>query len=225
MNQVPQVRVSQPGDFIIYVDEREKKPRSKLQRIYGKFIEFKTLPHGDYACSLGCCGFERKEGDFTLSNIHQIKTQLFELKKAFQSSYLVVCLEEKKWLNDERYAEKLGFLSRLAQIGFVPKWEPDHIRMFDWIYGVIKKNHDGKYVGDYEFSSVRRIKNKDRSKHILLSLPNVGPKMAERILDLFGSVGEFVRAEPEKWMEIEGMGPKTRDQILDALWKGGDHDD
>ena len=224
MAELDETLVFPGGKFKVYVDEREKLPRKRLEAHYRDYIEFKTLQHGDYVCSMGCCGFERKQKDFSLDKIHQIKTQLFELRQAFRNSYLVVNLDQKAWLCDERYTEKNGWLCRLAQLGFEPHWEPDYIRMFDWIYGVIKKNHDGKYVGDYTFSSIRHVKRSDVSKNILCSMPAIGPEMATRILDHFGSVGEFVRADPKDWLTVKGLGKKSVETILDSLWKGPDHD-
>lgn len=66
-----------------------------------------------------------------------------------------------------------------------------------------------------------RVTSKDYAKHLLTSLPGVGPGLAERILSHFGGV-------PLRWdtdviglMEVDGIGKKKAEMLMKVL-EGGE---
>lgn len=56
-----------------------------------------------------------------------------------------------------------------------------------------------------------------RQLHILQGLPNVGPLLAKRLLEYFGSVRKVMQADIESLYEIEGIGKNKADEIRRIL--------
>lgn len=200
----------------LLVDLREKATVQAVNA-YHEHIEWTTLVAGDFACSCGCAGWERKEDD--LDNMGGVLTQINELKQYYPNAYLMVTRKNSNWVNDGRYAPRLNFIASCTVRGLPIHWCHSYSYMLDLIHAIIRKLHDGKYRGDGEFSTVRHVKKKDQSLNVLTSLPGIGRGKAEAILKEFGSVGDFLDAEPSDWTCIPGIGIKTCDLILDALYR------
>jgi ERCC4-type nuclease len=64
----------------------------------------------------------------------------------------------------------------------------------------------------------RRPQGRRRAQlHVLQGLPGVGPRKAERLLAVFGSVEAVMAARPEELRQIEGIGASTADAIRWAV--------
>jgi ERCC4-type nuclease len=67
------------------------------------------------------------------------------------------------------------------------------------------------------------IRPKGRRKlqlHLLQGLPRVGPDLAERLLDAFGSVEGVMEADVEELLLVEGIGRRTASRIRWAVSEG-----
>lgn len=230
----------------LLVDKREKDPKLLQALDQLKYPwEQATLEIGDYACADLCCAWERKESDFQIGQIESINRQLANMQVACDNVYLVVNLNAMDWLmpqfdwscpkcrfpcgrsiqcikcgeENASYNTRMGFIRSLSARGLTPHWLPNHLVMLHWIVGTIYKNHDTKYRGPGAYRNIRKVTHKDVAKNILLSLPGIGPKMADTIMEEFSSPGEFLIADPKEWMKLKGFGKGTRDKVLDAFWK------
>jgi DNA excision repair protein ERCC-4 len=58
---------------------------------------------------------------------------------------------------------------------------------------------------------------KSRQLYILQGLPKVGPTVAKRLLDRFGSVSNVMNACVEDLMEVEGIGRVSAERIREVL--------
>ncbi len=205
----------------LIADIREKDPMPTLRR-YPKKIEFRTLETGDYACSAGCCGFERKALDF--DNYSRTLMQLNELVQDYKNPHLIVNMQNPSvWLEASgahMYPMRVGYYASLIRRQLIPIIVWDHLHMIDLMYAVINKYHDGKVRGEPgEFHSVRRYTDKDQAVHVLMGFPGISRGRAEMILKEFGSVGNFLRADRKTMQSIHGIGPKTVNSVLDVMWK------
>jgi DNA excision repair protein ERCC-4 len=66
---------------------------------------------------------------------------------------------------------------------------------------------------------------KSRQLYILQGFPQVGPTVAKRFLEHFGSVSKMMQASIEELMRVEGMGKDSAKKIrdfLDAEWNTSD---
>lgn len=203
----------------LIVDIREKATKKAL-KLYPRKIEFKQLVTGDYACSDGCCLFERKENDFDEEGFYKLLQQINEMQHSPYSKniHLVVNKNLDEWLSEGNYAIRKGLISSLwGPRSIPPLFIKNHFKMIDLIYETILKNHDNKLRGTGEFLATRRVSHKDKAYHILLSLPGIGKIQAERILEEFGSVMNFLQADEKDIMKVKGIGKKTTQNILDIL--------
>jgi comEA protein len=69
-------------------------------------------------------------------------------------------------------------------------------------------------------ASKTRININTASASELESLPRIGPKVAQRIVDFRTKNGNFKKVE--EIMKIQGIGEKVFDQIKDLITVGGD---
>lgn len=61
---------------------------------------------------------------------------------------------------------------------------------------------------------------RNRQVHILQGLPYVGPKLAVRLLDRFGSVEQVISAPDNQLMEVDGVGQKIARTIKEVVSAG-----
>ena len=233
----------------LIVDKREKAPGLLLALKQLKYKwEWGTLEAGDYACSDGDCGTERKDSDFTLGQIDSMNRQLANLQTVYENSYLIVNINSDQWLAPDKdwicptchksagraiqcmycggenptYLKKLGYINSLNARGLTPQWIPNYLTMLHTIIGTMFKNHDGKFRGPGAYHPIRQVSHKDQVMNTMISLPGVGPKLAKEILKHYESFGEFINGKPKDWLKIKGMGKKTVENILNAFWKGSE---
>ena len=60
-------------------------------------------------------------------------------------------------------------------------------------------------------------RKKNRQRFILQSLPQVGPKLAKRLLDHFDNIQAIFTASAEELSKIEGIGQEKARKIRDVL--------
>jgi DNA excision repair protein ERCC-4 len=53
--------------------------------------------------------------------------------------------------------------------------------------------------------------------YLLQGLPQVGPMLAKRLIEHFGSVSKIINASTEELMEVEGIGTSIAAKIRDVL--------
>lgn len=188
-----------------------------IKRFEGN-IELRQLEVGDYACSQGCCGWERKEQD--IYNLQRTLMQVTELKRAYKNAYLVVNISEDTFSKSTRVNKfaKIGFMASLNAQHITPLFITNYYRMLHIMHRTILKNHDGKRRDYGSFNHVRHITVKDSKLNVLTSLPGVGQDKAKLILKTFGNLYSFFNATPEEIQKLPGFGPKSTKKIIDCLY-------
>jgi len=206
------VVMSEP--FLIY-DSREKKPKAAIGM--RKMIR-QTLPVGDYRCSCGCFGIERKESD--LDNLKQVLTQINEMGTVYDNSFLIANRSAEEFLNPHQkfYAARCAFIASLMVRGVTPLFVKDHNVMLDIIQNLQRKMHDNKVRGDGEFIHARHVTKKDKKLNILTSLPGISITKAKLILEHFESPIHFLTASKEDVLKLDGFGEKTWTNIQEVLY-------
>ncbi|NCD35320.1 MAG: nuclease [Spartobacteria bacterium] len=71
--------------------------------------------------------------------------------------------------------------------------------------------------GGIKRAGYRPKTKKKRQLFILQGLPGVGPERAERLLDHYGSVAGVMSASVNQLSQLDGMGRKTAERIVDAV--------
>ncbi len=203
----------------ITVDTREQN-NAVVRSLAKKNIKINTsqLSIGDYIVSEDIA-VERKSVDDFLDSL--VDGRLFSQAKSLKGNYQrpVILLEgeglyEKRNINDKAI---YGALTSLACDFNLP----------------IISTKDGNETASLLYSMVSRKKNKSRSssvrkekksmstydtkKFILEGLPSISGKLADRLLEHFGSVRAVFMADKEELQQIKGIGPETADKIISII--------
>lgn len=84
-----------------------------------------------------------------------------------------------------------------------------------------KEEHEHKSMVESRlkpFSTQRRgLSLKEQKVRVMMSILGIGPEMARRLLDVYGSVSAVASASSNGLAAIPGIGDKTAKQIKDVL--------
>ncbi|MFW6375538.1 MAG: DEAD/DEAH box helicase [Thermoplasmatota archaeon] len=203
----------------ITVDTREQNS-AVVRDLAKKKVKINTsqLSVGDYIISEDTA-VERKSIDDFLESLTdgRLFSQAKSLKGSYQRPIMILegeGLYEKRNISDEAI---YGALSSLA---------------CDFNLPIISVK-DGSETASLLYSMVKRKKNKDRStsvrkdkrsmstydtkKFILEGLPSISGKLAERLLDHFGSVRAVFTADKKELQQVKGIGPDTAEKIISVI--------
>ncbi len=213
----------------VYADEREKRSGVPeiLHKKYGIIVTYKNLPVADYVVS-DRVGIERKSvSDFLKSLADgRLFDQAKRLKEAFAKPFIIV---EGKWDYVAR-AERTSKAASSALASLVYDFgigviyaltKEDTARVIRFLaereQGERKRYVPVKAQGKPPLSDVRQWQ-----LFLVQCLPGVGPKLAERLLERFGSVRAVFNASVVELSKVEGMGLNKAQEIvkiLTAPWK------
>jgi len=194
---------------MIIMDYREEKSRVKS---FLDKVEVKNLVVGDYL--VGEFIIERKTTSDLAASIMdgRIFSQLSRLKG--KKAILVV---EGCWKDVYSNINKKSLIASLASalarygVSIIFTCDAQQTAMF------ISSLDDESAKGESE--EFQRVSRTRTPKELLMSLPGVGPKMADKILEKFDTPYNFFM-HPEKWEEISGFGRKTSEKIKKVIgWK------
>lgn len=203
----------------IVVDKRELRSSvSKNLEELGIELEFRTLSVGDYVLS-DIVGVERKaNNDFfdTLFVRRELFSQLRDLKMAYRRPLLIIeggydALFTSRMVDP---AAVWGVLETIA-VGYrIPILYTLDCAETARVLGRIalkQQNHEKRSIslhGKRSHMSLRELQ-----EYVISSIPDVGPKAAERLLAHFGSIEGVVNASKERLIEVDRIGPKIADRI------------
>jgi len=215
----------------VYVDEREKRSGVPeiLVKKYGMVVTYKPLPVADYVVSERVA-VERKSVSDLLKSLTdgRLFNQAKRLKEAYQKPFIIV---EGRWDGVSR-AERASKAVSSALASLV----------YDFGIGVIytlTKEDTARvirFLAEREQGERRsRVPVKAMGKppigdikqwqlFLVQCLPGVGPKLAERLLERFGSVRAVFNASVAELSKVDGLGLGRAQEIVKILmapWKPG----
>jgi DNA excision repair protein ERCC-4 len=211
----------------IRVDFREKASGIiELLQVAEVTLEIGQVRYGDYIIN-ETITIERKTArDFLISIIDgRLFNQLSNLKKNCINPLLLI--EGNPFETDLQFdplAIKGALLSTQA-IWYIPIVSSESIQETKNIFLMIGRQEESSSDVVPLRGGYRPKRLKSRQLYILQGLPQVGPTVARRLLDHFGSVSKMMQASIEELMRAEGIGKasakKIRD-VLDAEWNTSD---
>jgi len=215
---------------VIYVDERERSSEvPKILAARGASIVFKVLEVGDYVVSERV-GIERKSAsDFIRSIVDgRLFDQASRLKKAFEKPVIVVEGSVSRALRFSKIHRNAVLGAQLALsidmgISLVFARGPEETAD---IVLLIARREQEKRGGVRALSprAPRLSSVEERQLYVLQSLPHVGPKIARKILEMYGSIRNFFcNATLRDLASIEGLGEKRAAeiiQLINAVYRG-----
>jgi len=213
----------------IVADEREKRSGipDLLYKKYGILVSYRVLPVADYVISERVAVERKSVSDFLKSlSDGRLFDQAKRLKEAYPRPFIIV---EGSWDQVKFSEASKGASSALASL------------VYDFnigiIYALTKEDTARvlKFLAEREQRESKRIPTKALGKppmndirewqlFLVQCLPGVGPKLAERLLDKFGSVRAVYNASVIELSKVEGMGLNKAKNIVNILitpWKKG----
>ena len=204
----------------IVLDDRERAELLKASLgSYGFEIEVRRLDVGDYLLP-GGTAIERKTiDDFCLSVIDgRLFSQAHAMSLRVESPFILIEGAGFAGRSVQISIEAVkGALITLAQTFRIPvlrsRDEQDsawHIRQL-----ALQREMMGTHPGPVP-KGHGRITSR-RKELVLRTFPGVGPAMAKKLLDTFGSIGNIALASTHELRKIKGLGPKTARKINNIL--------
>lgn len=205
---------------VIIVDTRESSFIIRRLKNLGANVTVKMISPGDYIVGEGFA-VERKSFDDFLRSIFD--KRIFEQVRRLKEAYLKCCL-----LIEGNVGYELANLKNpLVFWGALAKLISDHDlpvvfslnenQSADFLFSLARK-----YQEEVEATPIARFKPKvrDLAQMQLLAvqgLPNVGPKMADRLLRRFKTVRKVFAAHPIELRSIPGIGKKRETTLTKFL--------
>lgn len=203
----------------ITVDYRERASGLlELIREHDALVEVKPLPFGDYIIN-DSITIERKTArDFLISIIDgRLFTQLSNLKKHCPCPVVLIEGNPFKMDVDIDPAAIKGALISVETIWYVPivftRSKEDSVETL-----LMMGRQEETYMDVVPLRGGYRPKRlKSRQLFILQGLPKVGPTVAKRLLEHFGSVSNAMNASVEDLTQVEGIGRITAEKIREVV--------
>lgn len=212
----------------VIADEREKPSGvPEALRVLGVHVEYRVLDVADYV--IGAYAVERKSVRDFISSLYsgRLFDQAHRMGEAYQTVFLIV--EGDLWaeLGKVRNPRSLwgALISAVLDFGLNTFFAPDHEQTAQFLYTLGKGGrHQSGSNGPPLIVKKPRTADQNRIQlSVLASFPKVGPRMAEQLLDHFGSLRKVFTASLTEISVGAGLG-KSRAlnlvRLLDVGYKG-----
>ncbi|ABO34500.1 ERCC4 domain protein [Methanococcus maripaludis C5] len=204
-----------PNKATIIVDSRERHIGRYLSE--RAEVEFKTLEIGDYILSDRVVVERKTAEDFENSIIDKrLFNQIMDLKK-YERPLMII--EGNEFVRIHENAIRGMMFSIMIDYQIPIMFSRDIEDTAD----ILVKLAEREQIKEKREISIRYGKRpmslKERQKFLVEGLPDVGPVMAENLLDNFNSVENIFTATEEELKAVEGMGPVTAKKIKEVVTK------
>jgi len=212
----------------IIADERERRSGVPEElRSIGASVEYKVLDVADYL--VGEFAVERKSvRDFNSSLFSgRLFDQAHRVGQSYETIFLIVEGDLWKEIGNARNPRSLwgALISVVLDFGLNTFFAPDTKQTAQFLFTLAKGGGHRRGSGGPPVI-VRKPRTTDLKRvqvSVLSSLPGVGPRMAEQLLDHFGSLRKVLAASVTEMSVGAGLG-KARAlslvKLLDAGYKG-----
>jgi len=181
-------------------------------------VEVATLPYGDYLINDRLMVERKTARDFLVSIIDlRLFNQIANLKKNCSHPFLLI--------EGNPYATNLNFDPRAirgALLSVQTAWQVPVVfsrSTEDSVDILVTVGRQDEVTTDVVplRGGYRPKKLKTRQLYLLQGLPDVGPKLAKRLLNHFHSVGRIMSATVNELIEVEGIGKSKAGKIREVL--------
>ncbi len=198
---------------VIVVDSRELNTKV-VEHLRRKpvVLERDTLELADYIVGEGV-GVERKsESDFVRSILDgRLMDQAREMAREFDRAVIIVEGNPRREIEPEAVDGALATLAVDFGISVLQSTGPEETA--ELLYRMAKRFDERRRPRPR-----KRRSAEDLRVEMLSCIPGVGPELARRLLDEFGSIGEVVNASPSELKRVKGIGERKAREIRRFLW-------
>jgi len=206
----------------VIVDERERDCGvPEVLKALGMQVDYRVLPVGDYVVSSDCA-VERKAGrDFAKS---LYSGRLFDQARRLRQFYtrpVFVAEGDLQLLIGESAKPRAywGALATLAfQFGLTVFFTANARQTADLILTLAKRSGMSQPPkGPWVQKKLRTVDVQKMQLSLVASLPAIGPKLAERVLQRFGTVRRVFSASVAELCTVKGVGRVKAEKIAGLL--------
>jgi Fanconi anemia group M protein len=209
-------------------EEAEDLARELVQT-YGFELRRALLPLGDYWIGDATLVERKTTRDFAVSLVDgRLFDQAYRL--ATHSEHAILVIEGESFGTDIQLEMNAirGALITLAQTFRLPVLRTRHQADTAWTFARLHEQRlrIGQQAGPARGGKARRLRT--RKERVLRALPGVGPEIARRLLERFGTVAAVVAAPAAELQQVPGVGPKRAAVLLETVhedlapWDTGD---
>lgn len=207
----------------IYVDQREQA--STVIKALSEFndvdVHVKQLEVGDFVIGPDVV-IERKAVEDFLSSIldGRLLAQLMNMSQAYARPLLLLEGKPEELFISRNIHEHaiIGMLSTIALTYRIPiLFTKDARDSARYVYLMAKREQISKDKEIRLRMGRKGLTTEEQQQFIVESLPSVGPNLAKSLLEHFGSVQKIANANLDELKEVEKIGPKKAQTILNVL--------
>ncbi|MCJ7450501.1 MAG: DEAD/DEAH box helicase [Candidatus Nanohaloarchaeota archaeon QJJ-9] len=211
--------------LIIYVDDRENRIAKELSKKEVK-VRKKRLNIADFIVSDRAAVERKTTKDFSDSIVDQrLFTQVQELKEEFEKPIIIIEGESLYGHRDIHPNAIRGALSSIVLDYQIPiVWTKDEEETVENLIALAKREQEEQDRGISIRGEQRPTTEKELQKYVVSGLPNISDKLAERLLEKFGSVKEVFNSSETELKKVEGIGEGKAErirEIIDKEYQGG----
>jgi Fanconi anemia group M protein len=206
----------------IYVDRREiRSGVAQALEAAGDKVIYSTLNVGDYIVS-DKVAIERKTDMDLLDSIidknRNLFRQLSDLAKAYDRPVLII-EGDNLYTGRQIHPNAIrGVLSSIATDFGIPIINSkDEVDTAAFIHIMAKREQEDKKRSISLHGSKTSMTLKEQQEYIVSAISNIGPTTAIKLLRHFGSVEHIISADIENLLEVDSVGPKTAQYIIDVV--------
>lgn len=192
----------------IIVDTRESDQFLDLFKHFGASPSKSMLKVGDFVCSSNLIIERKTRNDFEQSIIDgRLFSQIPNLLENYPR--VVIIVEGTADANRLSKSALLGaYTSLISDFGVSLFFTKDLDSTAELIFHFAKHEQNTKNSPVRIYAKRKTLTPSALSRSIVESLPTVGPKLAKKLLESFGSVDKIFSASIEELKQIEGVGEK-----------------
>lgn len=208
----------------IAVDHREDPIFDDFFRGHGADVDRRTLEVGDFLCSARVVIERKTRADFEQSIIDgRLFTQLQHLTSNYPCVVILVeGTEDNGRLN--RKALLGAYSAVMADFGASLIFTDDVEKSAEIIFSVAKHEQIARKQPMRIFAKRKALTAAQSQRAIVETLPMVGPKLAKKLLEHFGSIERIFTADENELLEVEKVG-KKKAKLMRAIISGDYHPD
>lgn len=204
----------------IVVDKRERRSGiPDILRELGVLVDFRVLNVGDYVVSPECA-IERKNATDFVGSVYsgRVFDQAHMLSRTFRFPIIVVEGDVREASRKIRPSVYWGALASISfRFGCAALFTADRRESARLIYTIAKRRTFGKSVGPLIKRARKRGALYEKQLGVLCSIPEIGPKTADRLLRKFGTVQRVITASEAELATVAKIGKRRARTITSVL--------
>ncbi|MFB6147415.1 MAG: ERCC4 domain-containing protein, partial [Candidatus Nanohaloarchaea archaeon] len=204
-------------DLVIYADDRENSVAKELSKMEVT-VRKKRLDVGDFLVSDRTVVERKRADDFVDSMLDQRIFEQLEDLKQFEKPVLIIEGEDLYRHRDVHPNAIRGALSSISVDYQVPiLWSSGEDETAELLKSLAKREQE---ENERELAIRGEKKPNDREEmkeFVVAGLPDVNTKIAERLLEEFGSIEKVFTASETELKNVKGIGEKTAGKIRDLV--------